>query len=402
MTESVDEVPRFPFPDGPQGSPPHEYAERRARCPFGEVQLPSGDRGVLLVTYRDVAAAMSDPRLSHNLTAPGSPRVMRGPSALDDPEFILNKEGPDHLRLRRIIAATFTPRAIERWKPVIRATARELIDDMEKQGGPLDLVRAYGLALPIRIICQLMGVPERDADRFRTWSMALASAVVMEPAERGRRMVEFMGYVRELIAERRREPQDFLLDSLIAARDGEDKLTEAELENLVLSLIGAGNETTSNVLGKSFFVLLRDDAVLWRSLAADPGLVPSAVAEMLRYNPLGNGGSLRLATERVTLPSGTVEKGQAVFVATASAMRDETVYDEPDTVRLDRDAPPVLAFGAGPHYCVGAYLARAEIGIALEQLSSRLPGLRLAVEPEEVRFTGGDLMRPVEALPVTW
>ncbi len=399
---AVNELPNFPFPDGPLGSPPHEYAERRATCPFGEVRLPSGDRGVLLVTYEDVAAALADPRLSHNLTAPNSPRIVEGPSALDDPELLLNKEGAEHLRIRRIIASTFTPRRVEEWKPTIQTVAAELIDAIEQSDIPVDLVAGYGIPLPIRIICQLLGIPEQDAARFRDWSMALASAVRMDPAERGELLQTFWEYVRELIARRREESGTSLIDNLIAARDGEEKLTERELEYLIMTLIAAGNETTSNILGRSLLVLLRDDGALWKQLVAAPELVPAAVDELLRYNPLGNGGTLRIATDRVELPSGTVEKGQAVFIAGSSAMRDERIYSDPDTVRFDRESIPLLAFGAGPHYCVGAHLAKAELRIAFAELIRRLPDLRLAISLDEIRFTEGDIMRSVIALPAAF
>jgi len=402
MTDAVDELPSFPFPDGPLGSPPPQYAERRASCPFGEVRLPSGDRGILLVRYRDVTAALADPRLSHNLTAPGSPRIVKGPSALDDPELLLNKEGAEHLRIRRIIASTFTPRQVETWKPAIRAVARELLDGIEQAGSPTDLVADYAFPLPIRIICRLLGIPEEDSSRFRDWSMTLASAVRIEPAERAEHLRTFWAYVRDLVVQRRAEPSTFLIDNLIAARDGEDKLTERELEYMIMTLIAAGNETTSNIIGRSLLVLLRDDGKLWKQLSDTPGLIPAAVDELLRFNPLGNGGTLRVATDRVELPSGTVERGQAVFIAGSSAMRDETAYPDPDSIRFDRDPPPLLAFGAGPHYCVGAHLAKAELRIAFEELVTRLPGLRLAIEPHEARFTEGDIMRSVVSLPASF
>ncbi|MGP4047419.1 hypothetical protein [Streptomyces sp. 2A115] len=142
------EVSAYPFAPGPLSGLPAEYAERRAHCPFGQVRLPSGHDAVLLVTHADAAAALADVRLSHDLTAPGSPRVTVGPSFLDDPETLLNKDGEEHLRIRRIVASAFTPRRVERWRPTIRAVASDLIDRIESAGPTADLVDAYCTPLP--------------------------------------------------------------------------------------------------------------------------------------------------------------------------------------------------------------------------------------------------------------
>src|SRR5207302_2064589 len=152
----------FPFPVDEVAGPSPLYAERRAQCPMGRVRLASGHDAVLLVTHRDVLAALADPRLSHNLTAPGSPRITPGPSFLDSTDGLLNREGEEHLRIRRIVASAFTPRRVERWKPTIEAVATELLDLLEKNGSPADLVAEYCFPLPVRIICALLGVREKD------------------------------------------------------------------------------------------------------------------------------------------------------------------------------------------------------------------------------------------------
>jgi cytochrome P450 len=397
-----EDLPSFPFPTDPHAGVSPQYAERRASCPFGKVRLPSGDEAVLLVTYRDVSAAQAESRLSHDLTAPGSPRITRGPSFFDDPEALINKEGEDHLRIRRILASAFTPRRIERWKPTIRAVAGELLGAMEAAGPPADIVADYCFQLPVRIICKLLGVPERDGDRFRDWSNAFVSAARMEPKEQVRLVREFAGYAAGLLAERRAAPGADLIDDLIAARDGADRLTEAELVHITIGLIAAGNETTSNALGRGLLSLLGDGGALWRQLVDDPGLIPAAVDELLRHNPLGTSALLRRAVEDVELPSGTVRAGQAVLIASSSAMRDELVYPDPETVRFDRDAPQQIVFGGGPHYCLGAHLAKAELHIGLGLLVERLPTLRLDADPRELRYTEGEILSSLVSLPVAW
>lgn len=399
--DRLSDLPAFPFPS-PSLTPPAEYAARRSACPFGEVRLPSGDPAILLLTYRDVAAAMADPRLSHDLTGPGAPRMTIEPSFLQDPDILLNKDGEDHLRLRRIVAGAFTPRRAERWRPVIEQVANELIDAMEAAGPSADLVADYCFALPVRIICRLLGVPEEDTRRFRLWSNAFASGARMEPGERMTHVGAFLEYISELIARRRAEPGEDLIDDLIAARDGSDRLSERELLTLVTGLIAAGNETTATALSRFVVELLEDGRKLWQQLIDEPATLPAAVDELLRFTGLSNTTLLRLAVEDVELPSGTVRAGQAVAIAGNGALRDPEAYPDPDTLRFDRDAPPTLIFGGGAHYCMGAHLAKAELTVGLGLLLRRLPGLRITVDRDDLVFSGGEIVDSMVTLPVAW
>ncbi|NUR62787.1 MAG: cytochrome P450 [Catenulispora sp.] len=400
-TDRMSDLPAFPFPSDSL-TPPAEYAERRTRCPLGQVRLPSGDPAVLLLTYRDVAAAMADTRLSHNLTGPDAPRMTAEPSFFQDPDILINKDGEDHLRIRRIVAGAFTPRRIERWKPVIEQVANELLDALEKAGPPADLVADYCFALPVRIICRLLGVPEQDALRFRVWSSAFAAGARMEPEERAAHIGAFFEYCAELIAVKRADPGEDLIDDLIAARDGADKLTEHELLTLATGLIAAGNETTATALSRFLVELLDDDRRLWQQLLDTPDLVPAAVDELLRFTGLSNSALLRLAVEDVELPSGTVRAGQAVAIPNNGAVRDPEAYPDPDTIRFDRDAPPTLIFGGGPHYCLGAHLAKAELTIGLALLLQRLPTLRMTGTRADLTFSGGEIVDSMISLPVAW
>lgn len=397
-----DDVPAFPFPPGPLSSSPPEYVERRASCPFGKVRLRSGHESVLLVTHADAMAALGDVRMAHDLTAPGSPRLTTGLSFRDEPNIILNMDGERHRRIRRIIASAFTPRNTERWKPMIHRIADELIDEIETAAGPVDIVEAFCWPLPIRVIGGVLGVPQLDIGCLRGWSDAFALSVPMTLEFRERRLGEFARYVAELIANRRASPGNDLVDDLIAARDGTDRLDEPELASLVMALIVAGTQTTANVLGRSLLTLLRDDRALWSQLVAAPDLAPAVVEEMLRYNPLGDLMMLRVATEDVALPSGTVRKGEAVVVSVNSALNDETVYGNPQSVRFDRDNYSQLIFGTGVHFCVGMQLAKLELQLGLGQLARRLPGIRLAAELDDLRFTEGDELSSLVSLPVTW
>jgi cytochrome P450 len=394
--------PAFPFRRGEFSDPPAEYAERRATCPMGRVRLSSGDEALLAVRYEDVVQGINDPRLSRDPRAAGAPRMTSSESLFEDPNIITNKNGEDHLRIRRLVASAFTPRRAEARRPAMRAIAAELLDGLEQAGPPADLVAAYCYELPVRIICELLGVPEQDRARFRGWSDAATFAAQLSPEERQLELAAFGAYVNNLLAERRATPGSGLIDDLIAARDGDDRLTETELLYLVMTLIVAGNESTGNTLSRSVLSLLRGDRSGWLRLAADPGLVPAAVHELMRLNVLGF-GTLRYAVEDVDLPSGTVRAGEAVLLETGSAARDEKVFPDPDAIRFDRGHDSQLpVFGAGAHYCLGSHLALAELQTGLGMLVERFPGLRLAVEPGRLAFSEGELLSSLMELPVAW
>ena len=395
-------IPDFPFAPGLLSSSPHEYAEWRATCPFGKVRLRSGHEAVLLVTHADAMMALSDTRLTHDLTAPGSPRLTTGLSFRDDPNIILNMDGERHRRIRRIIASAFTPRNTERWRPMILAIVDELIDGLESAGKSADLVDAFCWSLPIRVIGGVVGAPRQETERFRGWTDAFALSIPITLEDREERLREFAGYIAELVATRRTRPGSDLIDDLIAARDGTDRLDEAELGSLVMALIVAGTQTTANVLGRSLLALLGDDRALWLQLVAQPDLVPAAVEELLRHNPLGDLMMLRVATQDVQLPSGTVQKGQAVAVSVNSALNDEAVYVDPNILRFDRDNHSQLIFGTGVHFCVGMHLAKLELQLGIGRLAARLPGLHLGAGLDDLRFTGGDELSSLMSLPVAW
>ncbi|HEV2635510.1 MAG TPA: cytochrome P450 [Actinocrinis sp.] len=247
-----------------------------------------------------------------------------------------------------------------------------------------------------------LGVPEQDALQFRAWSNAFSSGAQLTPEESMAQIGAFVGYVAELIEAKRRDPGQDLIDDLNAARDGADRLTEHELLSLVTGLIAVGNETTSTALSRFLAELLDDDRKLWRHLLENPDVVPAAVDELLRFTGLSNSALLRLAVEDVDLPSGTVKAGQAIAIPSNAAMRDPEAYPDPDTIRFDRDAPTPLIFGGGPHYCLGAHLAKAELTIGLGALLQQLPTLRMAVGRDELVFSGGEIVDSTVTLPAAW
>ncbi|MFI7701402.1 cytochrome P450 [Nonomuraea sp. NPDC049480] len=386
------EFEQYPFMPGPRGLPAETYAKRREQEPLGKVRLPSGDTAYLTTTYQDAAVVLSDPRFSRDLSRPGSPRMFDGFTLAEGPGLI-SMDPPDHTRLRRLLSGVFTPRRVNGWRPRLRALAGELIDALPEE---FDFVRDFAFPLPVQIICDIVGVPGIDTVRVRAWSDAMLSTSSLTEEEKLTAAMEFYGYVAEIIAAHRENPGDGLLATMIHARDGEDRLTEDELVRNTLGLFVAGHETTGSVLARSILRLL-DPRDGYERLVAGPELVPDVVEELLRLEQPGDSPLIRVATEDVELPSGTVHAGEGVIASFAGANFDPSVFPDPEVMDLRRETTQQhLAFGRGAHYCLGANLARMELQEILGVLVERLPDLALAGPAGDVPWTEGNIIvRPV-------
>ncbi|AQZ66993.1 putative cytochrome P450 hydroxylase [[Actinomadura] parvosata subsp. kistnae] len=383
------------LPPGPYGTPSPDLIRRHAEAPMEAATMPSGDRIPMIVRYADVRNLLTSPASSRNLREPGLPRMVSGTFLDDDPAALNNQDPPEHTRYRRILHGTFTPRQIERWRPRVAAIAGELLD---AAGEEFDLAAAFALPLPARVICELLGVPMDRFEQFRGWTDLFLSTSTAGAEARGEAFGAFMAYAAELIARHRAEPGDDLIDLLIEARDEDDRLTEDELTNMVFTLILAGHETTASmVIRGTFRLLCHPDQ--YAELAARPELVAAAVEEILRHEGPGGTGMLRRVTEDVEVSGGTIPAGTVVLPNLAAANHDPVVYEEPmrfDIHRFADAAPsPHLTFGQGPHYCLGANLARMELQEAFRALVTRLPGLRAQEDLAAVRWSDdGFVFRP--------
>ncbi|QUQ64344.1 cytochrome P450 [Kutzneria sp. CA-103260] len=392
---------RFPFPDEEFGRVPRSCAHRRKHDPLGSVTLPSGDVVRLAVRHDDVAAVLADPRFSRDLSKPGCPRLQSGADMSDDHDTLINMDPPRHSRVRGILSRAFTPRAIESWRPRIRQLADELVAGMRVAGPPGDLVAAVAEPLPIRVIAEILGVAGGDLDQFREWS-SLAMSIGDDLADaRAKGKDEFFAYLRELIAEHRREPHDDLLDAMIGASVDNDRLTEDELCDTVRSLLLAGYETTMTTIGRGMFTLLRHPGQ-YRALVAEPELLPGAVEEILRYDFPADVGFLRFALEDVPLPSGVIRAGEGVMPLISSANHDATRFHDPETFDIHRPDTGNMSFGRGPHYCVGGPLARVQIQEALGAVVRGLPDLALALPAGQVPWNPSMVTHSISELSVTW
>ena len=403
----------FPFlPLGDFGAISPRFGELRERGPAHRVRLPSGAEVTMVVSYEDVRAVQLD--FSRDLTYEGAPSFAVG-DTYQDPDALVNMDPPRHTRLRGIVGPLFTKRRAEEQRGGIERVAGRLLERVAAAGPPVDLVEAFAMALPIHVICDVLDLPVEDAPKLRVWSDAFMSVTAASPAELRAAAKELRRYAEALVEERRVEPRGGVVDVLVAAgltdggrlidrpvADDETVMTRDELIRMVVGLIVAGHETTGVVLARGALTLLRHPHIL-RDLREEPGGWPAVVEEILRHDVPGHGGLLRVAPEDVVLPSGArIAAGEVVMAVQAPANHDPAYFDDPDTFDPGRARKPNLTFGYGPHYCLGAHLARVELQVAFPALFARFPDLRLAVPAESLQWSTSTRMRALRTLPVTW
>ncbi|MFB9430346.1 cytochrome P450 [Streptoalloteichus tenebrarius] len=318
---------------------------------------------------------------------------------------LLENEPPTHTRLRRLVAAAFGRGHVERMRPWVERLADDLVAGLAGRiadEGSADLLEQVAAPLPVQVIAELLGVPDADRGLLQPWSNAIVKMYeydLDEPrrAAAERAATEFVAYLRELVALRRRQPGEDLVSDLVAVTDADGgKLTEDELVATAVLLLMAGHEATVNVVGNGTLALMRHRDQ-WERLVADPGLLATATEELIRYDsPLQL--FERTATADVEIAGFPVREGEKIAALLGAAARDPEVFEEPDRLDIGRTTNPHLGFGVGIHYCLGAPLARVEVQAALGALARRLPRLALAAEP--VRRSEF-VIRGLHDLPVT-
>ncbi|MFC8009830.1 cytochrome P450 family protein [Streptomyces cinereoruber] len=373
------------------------YTAMRSTSPVQPVPADSGGRSSYLVTgYAEARAALGDARLSKDTAAffagKGSRRRLHPAVA----HTMLASDPPQHTRLRKLVTKAFTTRAVGELRPFISRLTDELLDQWPARE-PFDFVTGLAAPLPVIVICELLGVPQADRSDVQRWSARLFAAGKPEIIDAASHFVA--DYMTGLIAAKRRNPGNSLLDRLISARDGVDHLSEEELVSLAVLLLVAGHETTTNALGNVFLALFQHPGELDR-LRANPDEIPAALDELLRFDSAVSTATFRFTTEALTLGGTDIPAGVPVQVVLGAANRDPKRFPEPDQLDLDRDAAAHLVFGHGIHRCVGAPLAKAEVEIALRAVLTRFPGIRLAVPVDQLDWRRTRLVRGLESLPV--
>ncbi|MEV6596513.1 cytochrome P450 [Actinoplanes sp. NPDC051346] len=372
----------------------------RTEGPVQRIRLRDGSEAWMVTRHSDVLAAAGDPRLSSDprtLTGqPGRTARLTG-NALPS---MLTTDAPDHTRLRRLVSRAFTARRVEAMRPRVRDLAEGLLDAIVPRGHA-DLVAEFAFPLPVAVICELLGVPFADRAYFSRQSSDLlrppvdAAGVALADAARGR----LRDYLADLVASKPAGRDDDLLSDLVAASE-EQRLTDSELISMALLLLVAGHETTVNLIGTGVWLLLRRPDQR-EALRADPSLLPAAVEEFLRFDGPVMTGVARYTTTDVEIGGTTIPADQIVILSTGAANRDPERFERPDEVRFDRADNPHVAFGHGPHFCLGAALARVEAVEGIGAVLRRLPALTAATDPAELRWRPS-VLRGLQQLPVTF
>ncbi|GHF05965.1 cytochrome P450 [Streptomyces griseoluteus] len=381
------------------------YAELRGR---GRVIRYEPTDQWLVPHHADVSALLRDRRLGrtyqHRFTHEEFGRTAPPPE--HEPFHTLNDHGmldlepPDHTRIRRLVSKAFTPRTVERLRGYVHGLADSLVAGLVAAGGG-DLLADVAEPLPVAVIAELLGIPEGDRGPLRPWSADICGMYELNPSPEAaaravRASVEFSEYLRGLIAARRAAPGEDLISALIAAHDEGDRLTEQEMISTAVLLLNAGHEATVNATTNGWLALFEHPDQL-AALRADSTLIPTAVEELLRYDtPLQL--FERWVLDDIELGGTTIPRGAELALLFGSANHDEAVFDAPTTLDLTRRDNPHISFSAGTHYCIGAPLARLELGASMRALLTLAPTLTLASEPAR---KPGFVMRGLEELRVT-
>jgi cytochrome P450 len=395
--------PAFPMSrDGkcPFDPPPVGQAVQK-EAPLNRVTLWDGSRPWFVTRYAEQRALLSDPRISADIRNPGYPSPAARREGSGSPLSFILMDDPEHARLRRMVTAPFMVKRIEAMRPGVQKIVDDLLDEMLAGPKPADLVEAFALPMPSLVICQLLGVPYSDHDFFQKNSKVIIKRGV-SPEEQAAAMGALIAYLHQLLTLKLEQPGEDIFTDLARRVDAGD-LTAADAAQMGVLLLIAGHETTANMLALGTLALLEHPAQLAHLRDSDdPSLISSAVEELLRYLTITHDGRKRIATEDIEIAGQTIKAGEGVIMATDLGNRDPEVFENPDTLDLERDARHHVAFGFGVHQCLGQPLARMELQVAYSTLFRRVPTLALATMLDQVPFKDDASVYGVYELPVTW
>ncbi|WP_026696144.1 cytochrome P450 family protein [Peribacillus kribbensis] len=372
------------------------YTELRETEPVYHLTFPDGYSGWMITKYEDAVEVLKDSRFIKDFSK------LTGGHMDHESIFTHNMlfaDPPDHKRLRGLAQKAFTPAMISKMRERIQEITDELLEDLTGRE-TVNLIDDFAFPLPIIVICEMLGVPSEDRDKFRIWSNALIEGSAGEYAENiSEHMNNFTQYLGNWFARTRENPGHDLINQLVAAEDQGEQMTEKELYGVVSLLIIAGHETTVNLIGNTVLSLLEhpDQFTL---LKDQPELIQKAIEESLRFNGPVEFSTSRWAGEDLEFRGKMMTKGELVIVALNSANHDPEKFDDPDLFDITREKSPHLAFGKGIHLCLGAPLARLEGEIAISSLIRKFPDMQLAIDKDQLEWRPGMIVRGVKEIPL--
>jgi cytochrome P450 len=408
MTETVSSEltgPEFPVARGCPFAAPAEYAQLHEQAPIGKVRLMGGGEAWWVTGYEEGRAILADRRFSSdrrkdNFPIASTDQVTRERFRSQPPSMI-GMDGAEHTAARRAVIGEFTVKRLAALRPWIQQIVDRFIDEMlAADQRPVDLVKALSLPVPSLVICELLGTSYADHDFFQDRTAALIHRTAA-PEDRQRAFDELRAYLDDLIARKESEPGDDLFSRQIARQREDGTLDHAGLVSTAFLLLLAGHETTANMISLGVVGLLSHPDQL-AVIKADPGKTPLAVEELLRYFSIVETATSRVATEDAQIGGVTIKADEGVVVSGLSANWDPTVFENPAELDLERGARHHIAFGYGPHQCLGQNLARLELQIVFDTLFRRIPTLRLAAPMDEIPFKINASIYGAYKLPVTW
>ena len=382
------------------------YASLRKNEPvplLSETSLGIG-AAFLVTRYDDVVTVLKDARFSNDYRKIGAhmnPRWWMPKVLSTFQSSMILVDDPDHRRLRDLVHKAFTPKRLQDLNGRIEIITEELLDSMAKKP-TVDLIHDFALPIPLTVISDMMGVPQKDRLKFHKWMgtfLEISAGSKLQMLGKIVNMLQMYRFFKGLIKLRRQDPQDDLVTALVQAEQDGDRLNEDELVAMIFILLLAGHETTVNLIGNGTLALLENPDQL-RKLQQHPELMDSAVEELLRFTNPVEQPAPRYALEDVELSGQKIPKGSRVLVGIASANRDETAFPNADKLDIERTPNKHVAFGLGIHYCLGAPLARMEGKIALQKLLARYPNMQLGVTSDAVQWRTSMAVRGLKALPV--
>lgn len=391
----------FPLPRVDPLDAPPEFTELRAESPVVAVRMWDGTRAWLVTRYEEARTVLADRRFSSDVTRQGFPTYYDGQQVVIShaPSFI-RTDPPEHSRLRRMLTRDFMLKQVELMRPTVRGIVDDLISELRRADQPTDLIGALALPVPSLTVCGLLGIPYADHEIFQSLTnVSLSRTSTVEQITEA--TADLLAWLDELVTAKERDPGEGLIGRLVVDQLRPGNLSHDDLVSMARLLVVAGHETTANMLGLTLLSYMRTPEA-FAGVDTDFAKLKAAVEELLRYHSIIQIGLARVTSEPVELGGQRIEAGEGVIVSLLAANRDERAFDRPDELDITRRGPKHVAFGFGPHQCIGQALARIEVQELLAGVVRRLPGLRLAVELDWLPFRGEMTVHGVHELPATW